>query len=619
LCSDHDAVDTGAVAHNEEPKPATSVPELAPVTAPGPLPMSRSLLTAGVELDPVTEREREGRMEELKGELGRMLAQGQGTAVIDRVLSLVVDLERENERFAWRLLRELRYRFGRQTEKLSREELKQLFLALGGEEVRATDTPLVVPAPSPPDDGEEAGAADDVGHSREGDTTTGHGQADKPKRKRPERKKGGGIKLAAFVERHVDPQPVAADERFCALCGAEKQICKHIRHERIEFVPAKIVVHEEVREVRACGHCRKDVSVAERKSWPVLGRRVEPSLVAKLVCDKCVNAQPLHRQRKELARLGLEIPDNTLRSYFAYATDALAPVATSVVSTVLGSLIVGADDTRLKVIDRNAKQGRSLGHLWCFVGTDGTVGAAESVGYTFASSWDAEEIRPWFSAIDGEVQCDGYAGYARELDDVGGTTFVAVPDAKRLGCTMHVRSKFHAALLARDKRAAIALKYIADLYKVEAECKAAGVDAVERTRVRAQRSLPIFDALYTWIDDTHARVLPKSPLRMATTYALNQRPYLRRCFKDGRFEIDNGRVERRIRPFAVGRRNFLFTGSARGGERLAVAYTLIDNCLLLGLDPQGYIEDVLVKIESGWPLARLVELTPARWAVEHAR
>ena len=184
---------------------------------------------------------------------------------------------------------------------------------------------------------------------------------------------------------------------------------------------------------------------------------------------------------------------------------------------------------------------------------------------------------------------------------------------------MHVRSKFHAALLAADKRAAIGLKYIADLYKIEAECKAAGLDAAGRTAVRLERSVPIFDQLYSWIGGIHPKLLPSSPLRTATTYAINQRPYLRRCFEDGRFEIDNGRVERRIRPFAVGRRNFLFTGSTRGGERLAIAYTLVDNCLLLGLDPRAYLEDILVKVASGWPLARLVELTPARWAIEHAR
>jgi hypothetical protein len=151
------------------------------------------------------------------------------------------------------------------------------------------------------------------------------------------------------------------------------------------------VVHEEVREMLARAACRTDVSVAPRQTVPALGRRVEASLIAKLLHDKCANALPLHRQGKELARMGLEIPEKTLQAYFAYATDALAPVADSVVSTVLGSPIVGADDTRLKVLDRGAKHGRFLGHLWCFVGTDGTVGGAESVGYTFAPSWEAEE------------------------------------------------------------------------------------------------------------------------------------------------------------------------------------------------------------------------------------
>ncbi|HET8931859.1 MAG TPA: IS66 family transposase [Polyangiales bacterium] len=600
------------MSSDDEHKPAMTVPKLGPVQAPGALPMPRALLTAGVELDPATERERESRMEDLKTELGRMLADGKGQAVIDRVLSLVIGLERENERIAWRLLRELRYRFGRQSEKLSREELAQLFLALGGDEASTQNAELVVPAPTPPDvsQNDDASQNDDDAPSEQGEP------AEPPKKPRKPRT---GIKIADFVERHITQVPVPDEDRICALCGAEKKLCKHVRHERIEFVPAKIVVHVEVREMLACAQCRKDVSVAPRQTVPALGRRVEASLIAKLLHDKCANALPLHRQGKELARLGLEIPEKTLQAYFAYGTDALEPVADCVVSTVLGSGIVGADDTRLKVLDVGAKHGRSLGHLWCFVGTDGTVGGAESVGYTFAPSWDAEEIRPWFSAIEGDVQCDGYAGYARELDDQGGTTFVAVPDCRRLGCTMHVRSKCHAALLAGDKRAAIALKYIADLYKIEAECKAAGLDAAGRTSVRLERSVPIFDRLYNWIEDIHPRLLPSSPLRTATTYALNQQSYLRRCFEDGRFEIDNGRVERRIRPFAVGRRNFLFTGSTRGGERLAVAYTLVDNCLLLGLDPRRYLEDVLTKVAAGWPLRRLVELTPARWAIEHAR
>jgi hypothetical protein len=161
------------------------------------------------------------------------------------------------------------------------------------------------------------------------------------------------------------------------------------------------------------------------------------------------------------------------------------------------------------------------------------------------------------------------------------------------------------------------LKLFADLYAIEAECKERHLDALARGEVRRRRSLPLLDALDAWVDDIHPKLLPKSPLRRATTYAINQRVFFRRCFDDGRFEIDNGRVERRIRNFAVGRRNFLFTGSVRGGERLAIAYTLVDNCTLLGIDPFLYLVDVIRKLEADWPMRRLAELIPWNWAAAH--
>jgi hypothetical protein len=179
---------------------------------------------------------------------------------------------------------------------------------------------------------------------------------------------------------------------------------------------------------------------------------------------------------------------------------------------------------------------------------------------------------------------------------------------------MHVRSKFHAALLGKDKRAAIPLEMIGRLYAIESECR--GLDAENRGRVRAERSIAILNDLDAWVDATHARLLPKSPLRIATTYQKNQRPFVRRCFEDGRFEIDNGRTERRIRTFAVGRRVYLFTGSIKGGERLATAYTLTENCKIRGIDPRVYLEDVITKLANGWPVRRLSELTPHRWVAD---
>lgn len=425
------------------------------------------------------------------------------------------------------------------------------------------------------------------------------------------------MKVDPKVERIVTKVAVSEAERFCAVCNCEMVPFGHVDHEIISFVPAKIVVHVEQREKLGCVKCRKDVAIAPRTNTPSVKRKVDASLLAKLVSDKCALGLPLDRQRRDLARNGLEVSDKTLQSYWNYTADLLEPVSFAVSSDVFARSLIGADDSHLKTLDKSHKHGVFRGHIWCFVGTDGVVGELETVAYAYTKSWDATEVVDIFSSIDGFIQCDGYAGYSREIeDDDGGETRVVVPDDRRLGCGMHIRSKFHDALLTKDGRAAIPIKYFADLYLIEEECKNRQLSPDERLRERQQRSLPILDAFEDWVDTIHPKLLPKSPLRRATTYAINQREFFRRCFTDGRFEIDNGRTERRIRPYAVGRRGFLFTGSVRGGERLAIAYTLVDNCIILGINPHEYLVDVIARLESGWPMKRLSELTPANWLAQ---
>jgi transposase len=596
-------------SRRETTKPRAAVMS---AVASGPLPFPRELLTAGIPLDDERDRERQVRLEGVKAQLSRMIVEGRGQEALDQVLTVMLDLERENDRLAWRVLRETRYRFGRSTEKLSREELQQLFLAFGGDVALAEQSAEPpVPAPEQPEqvsDPAEAAPPSDAEGSEQEPTS---------KRKK-KRNRVRSMKIDPSVERNVTHSQVPEDERLCALCGREKKVFDQVAHETIRFVPAKIVVDVELRDKCACGHCRKDVSVAPRQQAPAVVRKVDVSLLAKLLAEKTALALPLDRQRRELQRLGLDVPPNTLQSYWAYSTDLIEPVATATLSLVFGRPIVGVDDSHLKTLDKSVKHGVFRGHLWCFVGTDGNPAGPETIAYGYTPSWEATEITEWFSNIEGFIQCDDYAGYATEVEDDDGHTLVAVPPERRLGCGMHIRSKFHAALLAKDRRAAVPLKYFADLYQVEADCKDRGLDADARGEERRRRSLPTLDALDGWVDALHPKLLPKSPLRRATTYAINQREFFRRCFLDGRFEIDNGRVERRIRMFAVARRNFLFTGSTRGGERLAAAFTLVDNCLALGLDPYPYLVDIIDKLERAWPLRRLSELIPQNWATQHA-
>jgi hypothetical protein len=340
-------------------------------------------------------------------------------------------------------------------------------------------------------------------------------------------------------------------------------------------------------------------------------RRAGVSLLANLIENKCDDALPIHRQRDRLLRLGFDIPPNTLYEYWTQATALLSPVAKTTLSIVLGEPYVNVDDTTLKVLDRTHKKGRYLGHLWCFTGT------SKLVAYTFTENWEANTIAPYIGAIDGFIQCDDYKGYSKEVALEGLPARTLVPPDRRLGCMMHVRRRFHDALKLGDKRATEPIAFIRELYLVEAEAKERRLDASARLALRTARSATWLTRLEKWIDEHAPTLVPSSKLGEACGYALQQRPFIRRTFTDGRFEIDNGKVERAIREPAIGRRNYLFTGSADAAQRLADAYTLVQSCRALGISTRDYLVDVLHKLEHGWPVRRVAELAPNRWASEH--
>jgi len=337
--------------------------------------------------------------------------------------------------------------------------------------------------------------------------------------------------------------------------------------------------------------------------------RVGASFLAQLIESKCDDALPIHRQCDQFARLGFELPPSTAYGYWRYVTDLLLPLSTALLGVVLDDPDwVGIDDTGLDVLDSSVKGNKYRGHLWCF------RAKSELVAYQFTPSWKAEEIAPWFHAI-GEsthIQVDDYKGYNSFFPDENGTLLPVVPPSRRLGCMMHVRRRFHAALKAGDKRALQPTQWIQQLYKIEERAK--GLPPDERLRLRQEHSLPIMDAFDKWVDDQVPKVGKTGKLAKAVHYAKQQRPYVRRCFSDGRFEIDNGAVERAIREPAIGRKNFLFSGSADAAQRLAGAYSLVQTCRGLGLSTRDYLIDVINRLERGWPARRLTELLPHRWA-----
>jgi transposase len=531
--------------------------------------------------------QRQDDLADVRAKLQAMAAEGRVDALIELVMSLLIRVREENTGLAARLQSALRMLYGRKSEKVSAEQLSLMLDALG---------------PEAPDAAREA--------VKEESEPPPPSTPPNPDPKPPRLHKGRGA-LPEHLPRRQRIIPVPEAERRCAGCGAEKTCIGHIRSEILDFVPAQFVVVEEAREKLACPVCQEGVVAAP--SEKVMDRgRPGPGLLAKIVVDKFEDSTPLYRQAKECERLGVRLSPSTLGDWSAFALDVLAPIGLRIPVKVLESLYVRCDDTGIRVLERDHPQGVKRGHLWAYVG-------GGLVAFDYTPNWKAEGPAAFLSGFRGYLQGDGYAGFDKalrmqaEADDDGDAGIALVPAERRLGCGMHVRRKFEDATKMGDARGAVALSFLKGVYRLESEYKDRCLSPEARLAERAARSMPLVNELYAWIKDIHGKLVPKTPLYRATRYALKHEAAWRLCFTQGYFEIDNGEVERRLRWVALGRKNYLFAGSDKGAERLAIGYTLTGSCHMNGVNPLAYMTDVIGKLQSGWPKNRLDELLPNVW------
>jgi len=498
-----------------------------------------------------------------------------------------------------RLATALRELYGKKSQKVSAEDLSMLLKTLGTTiPAGAVDTANTASTP-----GTSTGEVESTAQA--GETVPQPSEPPKPPRGR-----AGRSPLPEHLPRRKLRVAVPAHERVCPHCGAARVCIGYRTSEILEFVSAHFEILEEQREKMACPRCPEE-GVATAPSEKVMDRgRPGPRLLANIVVEKFADAMPLYRQMQSYERDGVSLSSSTLGSWAAFAIDVLTPVADRICARVLGSQYVRADDTGMRVLDRDHPKGVKRGHIWAFVGADES---AELVAFQYAPSWKAEHPAAILRGFRGFLQGDGYAGYGAMLRDEQSDEPL-VPAERRLGCGMHIRAKFEKAAKAGDARAAVALRYLQALYRVEASCKAEGLSPEARHRRRQEQSMPHVEELYRWIHELHPHLVPNTPLYVATQYAINQESAWRRCFTEGRFEIDNGEVERQLRRVALGRKNYLFAGSDKGAERLAVAYTVLNSCHMNGVNPLAWAADVIEKLQGGWPQSRLDELLPNAWA-----
>ena len=522
--------------------------------------------------------------------LEKLAAEERVAELIELVVTLLVQMRDKNTALAARLGSALRELYGRKSEKISTEQLMLLFTQLGDH--------------VPPAAAAAAGLSPETAPDQSGMVPQ---PAEPAKPLKPVRRaRGGRGPLPSHLPREPRVVPVPEAERTCAQCGAEKECIGHCVSEILDFAPAQLRVIEERREKLVCKRCPEEgVETAPSEKVMVRGRP-GPGLLANIVIEKIDDALPLYRQAERYARLGVPLSPSTLGDWSAFALDVLTPVAERIGNRIFGSSYVRADDTGLRVLDHDHPNGIKRGHMWGFVGD-------RLVTFFYAPDWKAKHPAELLFDFTGHLQGDGYAGYAAMLRG-DNTAELILPEDRRLGCGMHIRRNFEKLAKVGDARAAVVLGYFKGIYRVEAACKDDGLSPEGRYARRQEVSLPIVDDMYRWIHEMHSSAVPNTPLYKATHYAVNQEKAWRRCFTDGRFEIDNGEVERQIRRIAVGRKNYLFAGSDKGAARLAVGYTVFGSCRMHGVNSLEWATDVIGKLQSGWPRSQLDELVPDIWA-----
>ncbi|WP_085170074.1 IS66 family transposase [Paenibacillus barengoltzii] len=401
------------------------------------------------------------------------------------------------------------------------------------------------------------------------------------------RRKASGSREAKLDAFPVDTvvYELAESEQSCACCGgALHEMSTETRNE-IAVIPAEVRVTRHVRKVYACRHCEREelrtpIVTAPMPAPLYPGSLASASIVAYVMSQKYVDSQPLYRQEQQFARLGLTLSRQTMANWLLHvANHWLLPVTERMRQHLLAQDALHADETTLQVLHEPGKSAESKSYLWLY--RTGRMGPP-IVLYDYRPTRGGEHPRNFLTGFRGYLHVDGYSGYHK------------VKDVTLVGCWAHARRKYDEALkvlpakqVSTETAAQQGLAFCNELFTIERELRDCTPE--KRHEVRQERSRPVLDAYLAWLRQQRSRTLPKSLLGEAIGYSLNQWDKLTAFLLDGRLEIDNNRSERSIKPFVIGRKNWLFANTPRGAKASAAIYSVIETAKENGLNPFKYL------------------------------
>ena len=412
------------------------------------------------------------------------------------------------------------------------------------------------------------------------------------------RKKKGRKRLPEDLPRVDVIHDLAEEEKFCA-CGCELSRIGEEVSEKLDIIPAKIQVIRNIRPQYACRACEgleddgPSVRIAPVAPQIIPKGLATAGLLAYVLTAKFVDALPFYRQEKQFNRLGIELSRRTMCGWAMKVAETCTPLMSLLKEEIRSGPVINADETTLQVLREPDRTPSQKSYMWIF---KGGLSNKSALIYEYHQTRAGEVAKLFLDGYQGVVQTDGYKGYDF-LDQW--------PDTIHVGCWAHARRKFmdvkKASASKKAGSADEALKYIRLLYRFEKVARQKKMSKSELYELRQNQAKPILRKFRIWLTKRSSTVVPKSLLGKAISYCLAQWHRLENYLKSGHAGIDNNTAENAIRPFVIGRKNWLFSGTPEGAKASATLYSLIETAKANQLEPYSYLRYLFERLPTTLP------------------
>ena len=380
------------------------------------------------------------------------------------------------------------------------------------------------------------------------------------------------------------------EEKICEKCGSEMTFMRYVIRKELKIVPAKVSVVEHKKAVYVCKNCDKngiDSNFKAAKGVPALIEKslASPSMLAYIMNQKFTNAMPLYRQGQEFKRMGVNLTRQNMANWMIKGANLLRPIYEEMRKELVSKQFLHADETPLEVLNEPGKAPASKSYMWVY--KTGQFEENPIVLYDYEVGRSGEFAKKFLSGFSGYLHCDGWTGYDKE------------ENAKRCGCWAHLRRYFLNALdVQEDKtdystiagQGLLMIQEIFALEKIDPKNPGEKRNTLLKKPQNLKNSADKVKEFFKFCEENQGRTLPKSLTGRAISYVLNQRVTLETFLKNPKIELTNNSPERAIKPFVIGRKNWLFCNTPDGADSSAIIYSVIETAKVNNLKPYDYLE-----------------------------